>query len=153
MSSTIYKKHAPPYVKCAIQADVGTLREDLASFVRKRIDELGSPSLRDLAKRSRGMISHSTIGDIKNGRYGDVRTGALKGLAAALDVSYEEIQAQLGPTKPKEDPKECRLLMYFRRLPAVDRDTLIEWASMLDRRHRPKVSDDKSGQSKKGRAA
>jgi transcriptional regulator with XRE-family HTH domain len=136
MSSKIYDNSGLPYVRCAIQSVVSDLRQRLAAFVREKMKE-GSLSYREIARRSRGLISHSTVADIVNERYRDISTSTLRGLARGLGVPEPDMFA-IGhgrAAEAGEDPRELNLLIYFRNLPAERQADLLRIARMFNREH------------------
>lgn len=88
---------------------------DLSRLVRDRLAELDL-SYRQAAGRSRGLISHGTIGAIATGKHGgDLAEQTLDGLALALDVSRRQIEEAAGvyrvrPAEPFRLPEELNRL-------------------------------------------
>jgi transcriptional regulator with XRE-family HTH domain len=74
----------------------------LQDFVRRMVDEKNL-NYREVARRSRGLISHSTVYDIINGRNTNPSITALQGLARGLGVTEEEVFAIARGKEPDED--------------------------------------------------
>ncbi len=74
---------------------------------------LGNPSYREIAQRSGGKISHSTVALIVNGSIGEVTLTTLKGLAKALAVSEDEIFAVARGVKAPQTWTETRFYELF----------------------------------------
>lgn len=62
----------------------------LAEFVQAKISEKGL-NYRETARRSRGLISYTTVSDVVNGRNLNPSLRTLRGLAYGLGVSEQEI--------------------------------------------------------------
>jgi transcriptional regulator with XRE-family HTH domain len=106
MSSLFDKSTEPLYVKSTRLRVVMALQETLSDYVRRVISEKGL-NYREVSRRSGGVISHATVGDIVNGVSKDVRTATLSALARGLGVSEDEIFAiargkKLEPMSPKD---------------------------------------------------
>jgi transcriptional regulator with XRE-family HTH domain len=112
------------------------LRRRLAEFVREKMNE-GGLSYREIARRSHGLVSHSTVADIVNERYQDIKTATLRGLAHGLDVPESQLFAAVGRGQKIEesDARELNLLIYFRNLPTERQEDLLRIARMLNREH------------------
>jgi transcriptional regulator with XRE-family HTH domain len=59
---------------------------------------------RQVAERSGGLISHTTVFDVVNLRSKDVKAKTLRGLAKGLGVSEDEIFSVARGKSPAEDP-------------------------------------------------
>lgn len=106
MSSLFYKSNETLDVKSTRLRVVMALQETLSDYVRRVINEKGL-NYREVSRRSGGVISHATVGDIVNGVSKDVRTTTLSALAKGLGVSEDEIFAvargkTLGPMSPQD---------------------------------------------------
>lgn len=93
MSSEIYTQSARPDVKCGRHTVVSTLRkQELSDFIeRERHKEGRNWGYRTVAQRSRGLLSHSTVGDLINKKYESISTDIIKGLAYAFGVEETAI--------------------------------------------------------------
>lgn len=67
-----------------------TRHERLAEFVRQRMDEQNL-SVYDVARRSGGLITHSTVWSIVNGATKDPKLSTLIGLAKGIGVELDEL--------------------------------------------------------------
>ena len=135
MSSTSCKIPAQSYVGCERQPVVKTLQEQLADYVRRVIAEK-ELNYREVARRSGGLISHSTVYDIINERNKNVSTKTLQGLAKGLGVSEDELFAVARGKSESGDLQlnEMRLLEYFRQLSPDNQDALLMYAEMMSQR-------------------
>ena len=116
MSSRTHIKSAAPYVRCGIHIVVATLRKQLSDFVRREMQEQRL-SYREIARRSGGLISHSTVADIVNEKYQDVSTTTIKGLSLGLNVDERrlmDLAFEPSPITEDEDAddKEIAALFY-----------------------------------------
>ena len=104
---------------CVKYDDVTDENNKLQDYVRRLISEKDL-NYRQVARRSRGLISHGTVYDIINGRNVNPSLSSLRGLAKGLGVTEEELFASaIGKTLEK-DTIENRLTLIglkFRELP------------------------------------
>ncbi len=77
-------------------------RESLQDYVR-RIKAVKQLSYRKIAERSNGLIHASTVSDIVAGKYDNLNSDTVEGLAAGLDVPLNELQAVLHRQPLDED--------------------------------------------------
>jgi transcriptional regulator with XRE-family HTH domain len=90
----------------------------LQDYVRNLINEKRL-NYREVARRSRGMITYGTVYDVINGRNTNPSLLALRGLAKGLGVSEEEIfAAAVGKTLEKDsiDNRLALIGLKFREL-------------------------------------
>ena len=90
----------------------------LQDYVRRLISEKDL-NYRQVARRSRGLISHSTVYDIINGRNTNPSLSALRGLAKGLGVTEAELFASAtGKTLEKDsiDERLALIGLKFREL-------------------------------------
>jgi len=90
----------------------------LQDYVRGVIDEKDL-NYRQVARRSRGLISHSTVYDIISGRNTNPSLSALRGLAKGLGVTEEELFASATGKTLEKDTIDKRLALIglkFREL-------------------------------------
>ncbi|HEY0100855.1 MAG TPA: helix-turn-helix transcriptional regulator [Pyrinomonadaceae bacterium] len=112
-------------------------QETLGDFVRRVANEKGL-SQREVARRSGGLISHVTVGDIINKNRGDVKTETLRGLAKGLGVTEEEVFAVARGKKPEDDPDFLKsrlglLSLKFDKIPIDKRVNVEALIELLDR--------------------
>ena len=103
MSSSPYKPSAAPNVKCSKQAVVSAELTALSEFVRAVMNEKDL-NYRQVAERSGGLISHTTVFDVVNLRSKDVKAKTLRGLAKGLGVPEDEIFSVARGKSPADDP-------------------------------------------------
>ena len=90
----------------------------LQDYVRRLISEKRL-NYREVARRSRGLISYGTVYDIINGRNMNPSLAALRGLAKGLGVSEEELfAAAMGKSLEKNtiDERLTLIGLKFREL-------------------------------------
>ena len=90
----------------------------LQDYVRRLVNEKRL-NYREVARRSRGAISHGTVYDVINGRNLNPSLSALRGLAKGLGVSEEELfAAATGKTLEKDtiDNRLALIGLKFREL-------------------------------------
>ncbi|HYL99768.1 MAG TPA: helix-turn-helix transcriptional regulator [Blastocatellia bacterium] len=95
-------------------------------------------SLRDVAERSGGLISHSAVADLRNANTAGIRLDTLEGLLKGLRVSEADlILAIAGPAQESDSAYiESRFQGLYRKyssLPAADQAELQIVLEMLDR--------------------
>ena len=88
-------------VMCGKYYNVAEKLNKLKELMRRIIAEKGL-NYREVARRSRGLISHSTVGDILNDRNLNPSIEALQGLARGLGVTEEEVFAVARGKEPNE---------------------------------------------------
>lgn len=101
MSSISYKKTELYSKMCDKYYNVVDKLDKLKDYVRRIIAEKRL-NYREVARRSRGLISHSTVGDVLNGRNLNPSIDALRGFAYGLGVTEEEIFAIARGKEPDE---------------------------------------------------
>ncbi len=82
----------------------------LQDYVRRLISEKDL-NYRQVARRSRGLISHSTVYDVINGRNTNPSLAALRGLAKGLGVTEEEMFASATGKTLEKDTIDARLAL------------------------------------------
>jgi transcriptional regulator with XRE-family HTH domain len=90
----------------------------LQDYVRRLISEKDL-NYRQVARRSRGLISHSTVYDIISGRNLNPSLSSLRGLAKGLGITEEEMfAAATGKTLEKDtiDERLALIGLKFREL-------------------------------------
>lgn len=115
-------------------------RQKLADFVRRQVKEKRL-SYREVARRSNGRISFSTVGGIIAEKYGEMTTGKLIALADGLGVAFDEVfAAAYGrngiPAEQHlaiEEALVMSLPFQFQKLSAKDREALRPTFEMLAR--------------------
>lgn len=76
--------------------------ERLSAFVRTAMEARGNPHTREIARRSRGLISHSTVAKIINGQAGEPTLNTLQGVAYAFDTNVRELfETVMGLKEPE----------------------------------------------------
>ena len=103
---------------CGKYDDVADNINNLQDYVRNIIQKK-ELNYRQVARRSRGMISHSTVYDIINGRNRNPSLSALRGLAKGLGVTEEEVFASATGKTLQKDTVDARLALIglkFREL-------------------------------------
>ncbi len=97
----------------------------LADYVRTVIAQKGL-NYREVALRSGGLITHSTVYDIINHRSSNPKTQTIKGLAKGLGVTEEELSAVARGKSPNDkkviDEKFENLSLKFNGLPASKKE-------------------------------
>jgi len=104
MSSLSYKRLVAPNVKCSKQNVVSAQLQALSEFVRATMNEKGL-NFRQVAERSGGLVSHTTVFDVVNLRSKDVKASTLRGLAKGLGVPEEEVFAVAQGNSPTNNPE------------------------------------------------
>jgi transcriptional regulator with XRE-family HTH domain len=103
----------------------------LVSFLRQTLADTGL-NYREIANRSGGLITHSTVHDILVGRSKNPTTQTLKGLAKGLGIPDEIIfEAARGGTSLATASIESELLSYVRELSDVRKRDLLRMAKMF----------------------
>ena len=95
----------------------------LQDYVRRLINEKRL-NYREVARRSRGLITYSTVYDVISGRNTNPSLSALRGLAKGLGVTEEELFASAtGKTFEKDtiDERLALIGLKFRELSDVQR--------------------------------
>lgn len=110
---------------------VSTRNEKLAEYVRAARAALGNPSYREIAQRSGGLISHSTVAMIVNGTAGELTVNTLRGLAKALRKSEDEIFAIARGVKTPQSWTETRFFELYEA-----------YQGLQEERHKRKVAED-----------
>lgn len=90
----------------------------LQDYVRRLVSEKDL-NYRQVARRSRGLISHGTVYDIISGRNTNPSLSALRGLARGLGVTEEELFASATGKPLEKDTIDERLTLIglkFREL-------------------------------------
>jgi transcriptional regulator with XRE-family HTH domain len=115
---------------------VRTVQDRLSDYVREVIKQKRL-NYREVARRSRGQISHSTIGDIINRRTRNVKADTLVALARGLKVPQEELLAIAFGTKAEDNDFErsyfARLYNKSKKLQGKDRTFIQECLEVLER--------------------
>lgn len=114
-----------------------TQPESLAAFVRRRMKELNDLSTYDVARLSGGRVSNGTVWNVLNERVRDVKPDTLIALAAALQVSEQEIYDVAHGRAPldRESASGTKLMIYFRELPEAYQEDLLRIAQTFHRQH------------------
>lgn len=113
-----------------------TVQDRLSDYVREVIRRKRL-NYREVARRSRGQISHSTVGDIINRRTRNVKADTLVALARGLKVPQEELLAIAFGTKAEDNDFErsyfARLYNKSKKLQGKDRTFIQECLEVLER--------------------
>jgi transcriptional regulator with XRE-family HTH domain len=91
---------------------------NLQDYVRRLINEK-KLNYREVARRSRGLITYGTVYDVINGRNTNPSLAALRGLAKGLGVTEEELFASATGKTLEKDSIDNRLALIglkFREL-------------------------------------
>lgn len=136
MSSLFYAELGTPNVKCSKHCVVSAEQEHLPDYVRRVMSEKAL-NYREVARRSGGVISHTTVFDVVNQRTKDVKTETLTALAKGLGVSEDEIFAVArGMATAGELPlDEVRVLEFYRALPAERKEDALAHLELDFQRH------------------
>ena len=109
---------------------------NLADFVRAELAIKGL-KYRDVAERSGGLISHSAVYDIINGRSLNPKTDTLKALAKGLGVAEELIFAAARGKSPNGEKiaheQFENLSLKFSGIPSTKKERAQALLDMLDR--------------------
>src|SRR5215467_2277798 len=102
MSSTLYKTNRKSDGKSVRRIVMRKRQGGLSEYVRA---VLGAKNLnyREVARRSGGLISHATVGDVINNPGRRVSVETLKALAKGLGVPEDELLV-VAAGRPPEDP-------------------------------------------------
>lgn len=104
---------------------------DLTRLIRDRLAELDL-SYRAAAARSRGMITHGTIGAIATGKHGGgLSEQTIDGLALALDLPRTRIEKAAGIYREERPAEPFRLPEELNRLTRKERSLLVQLGSAL----------------------
>lgn len=133
MSSTAYKCLVAPNVKCSKQNVVSAQLQALSEFVRVVMNEKGL-NYRQVAERSGGLVSHTTVFDVVNLRSKDVKGRTLRGLAKGLGVTEEELFAVAQGKSPADDPeyKTWRYAALFDDAKQLTPEQMVKFETIMD---------------------
>jgi transcriptional regulator with XRE-family HTH domain len=133
MSSTFYKTFAAPNVKRSKQIVVSAQLQALSEFVRAVMNEKGL-NYRQVAERSGGLISHTTVFDVVNLRSKDVKATTLRGLAKGLGVSDDEIFSVARGKSPTDDPeyKNWKYATLFDNAKQLTPEQMVKFENIME---------------------
>ena len=102
----------------------------LQDYVRRLISEKDL-NYRQVARRSRGLISHGTVYDIISGRNLNPTLAALRGLAKGLGVTEEELFASATGKTLEKDTVDERLKLIGLRFRELTDEQKIDAKALL----------------------
>lgn len=104
--------------------------EVFTSYLRQVLVEK-ELNYREVATKSHGLITHSTVHDILTGRSKNPTTTTLKGLALGLGVPEDEVFAAARGTDLSGRTVEEEMLPYLRALSENRQDDLLQFAKLF----------------------
>lgn len=103
----------------------------LAEFIQSKMTQKGL-DYREVARRSRGGISHSGVHQIATKRVNDVSIGTLQAIARGLDVPEDLLfDVARGIERNDLTEQEQQLLKYFREMDRIGRSAILKVAESL----------------------
>jgi transcriptional regulator with XRE-family HTH domain len=129
--------------------------EDLADFMRRMRSEAGL-SIRQVAKRSGGGISHGYVNQIENRSVlgSSVSPARLIAIARGLGISEDALFAVARGKPLKEiEAMQSQLLAFFGQLPTERQEDVLRLTKALHQAHSTKPTSIKKQEPKKKRVA
>ena len=142
-----HRNSGTPYIRYGKQFVVTTEHETLADYLRRVIKEKNL-RYRQIAERSGGGVSPSTISDIISGRTKEIKSGTIAAIAKGIGVPEEEVFAVVrGHSTDKNGFSESEFALMYgdveKLTPQQKRDFKIAWDMAKDALRRIKEAGDK----------